>query len=537
MGSTLPTSERQERSSFQSLEHKGISGVENQNTDHADPVLSPDVPIFADLMRAAAEQFPDREAFVHRGERITYAQWYEQSLRCGSALRERGAAPGTIVLIALENSIDFAICFAAAQLIGAVASGVNIRLGRREVESIITRSGAPVMVIEDNAPFADQTQAPIRRSELAAIRRNAAPAIPHRGKPDDLAVIIWTSGTTGTPKGACFTHDNLRRAVSTAGPLAAPFARKLGSVPFAHAGFMSKGWEQVAYGMTLVIAAVPWNADDTLRLLRDERITIAGAVPTQWAKLVLLAENEHFSLPDLKVGVSATAPAPPDLIARVSSVFNVPLIVRYSMTECPSVTGTRTNDSANVQFLTVGRPQPGVALRLLDADLHDSAPGSIGRIAVRSQAAMIGYWKDPEKTAEAFLDDGWLLSGDLGRFDERGNLVLAGRCGEMYIRGGYNVYPVEVERVLAEMPEIAAVAVVGTPAPVIGEIGVAFVVPREAGSPPTLSAVRDKIRAELADYKAPDQLILTDALPVNAMMKIDKAELKRLASRLETTRG
>lgn len=509
--------------------------MDNENEDHPYPVLDPDVPIFADLMRAATERFPHQEAFVHRGERITYAKWYEQALRCGSALRERGAVPGSIVLIALENSIDFAVCFAAAQLIGAIASGVNVRLGRRELNSIITRSGAPVMIMEDNAPFAGQSQATIRRRELAAIRRDAAPAMPHRGNPDDLAVIIWTSGTTGTPKGACFSHDNLRRAVSTAGPLAAPFARKLGSVPFAHAGFMSKGWEQVAFGMTLVIAAVPWNAGDTLRLLQDERITIAGAVPTQWAKLVLLAEKEQLSFPELKVGISATAPAPPDLIARVSSAFNVPLIVRYSMTECPSMTGTRTSDSAEVQFRTVGRPQPGVELRLFGSDLQDAAPGEIGRIAVRSRTAMIGYWEDPQKTAEVFLDNGWLLSGDLGRFDRAGNLVLAGRSGEMYIRGGYNVYPVEVERVLAEMPEIAAVAVVGIPAPVIGEIGVAFVVPRESASPPTLATVRDKIRAELADYKAPDHLVLTDALPVNAMMKIDKSELKRIAASLEIT--
>lgn len=511
--------------------------MDNENVDYPQPVLNPDVPIFADLMRAAAVRFPHREAFVHGSERITYAQWYEQSLRCGHALRERGAVPGSIVLIALENSIDFAICFAAAQLIGAIASGVNVRLGRRELNSIVTRSGAPVIVLEDNAPFASQGQATIRRSDLDAIRHEGAAAVPHLGKPDDLAVVIWTSGTTGIPKGACFSHDNLRRAIRTAGPLAAPFARKLGSVPFAHAGFMSKGWEQVAFGMTLVIAAVPWNADDTLRLLLDERITIAGAVPTQWAKLVLLAAKADLSLPDLKVGISATAPAPPDLIAQVSSVFKVPLIVRYSMTECPSMTGTRTSDSAEVQFRTVGRPQPGVELRLLDAEIKDVRHGEIGRIAVRSKTAMVGYWEDAERTAEVFLDDGWLLSGDLGHFDKAGNLVLAGRSGEMYIRGGYNVYPVEVERVLAEMPEIAAAAVVGVPAPVIGEIGVAFVVPRESESPPTLATVRDKIRAELADYKAPDHLVLTDALPVNAMMKIDKTELKRIAASLEITRG
>lgn len=514
-----------------------MESMTSGDLDHSSPLLDASLPLFADLLAAAAERFPDQEAFVHQGERITYAQWLDQSLRLGTALIERGARPGTMVLIGIENSIDFAVCYAAAQLIGAIASGVNTRLGPREIDSIIGLSGAGVMVLEDAAPLPRSGPAFVRRSELAAMRRAPAPAVPHRGSPADPAVVIWTSGTTGMPKGATFTHDNLRCAIRTAGPLAAPFARKLGSVPFAHAGFMSKGWEQVGFGMTLVIAATPWSADETLRLLVDERISIAGAVPTQWAKLVNHPDLHALDLSHLKVGISATAPASPELVAKVSGVLGVPLIVRYSMTECPSMTGTRTTDSPEVQFRTVGRPQEGIALRLVDENLNDVAPGAVGRIAVRSQTAMTGYWNDPERTAEVFTADGWLLSGDYGRFDPAGHLVLAGRTSEMYIRGGYNVYPIEIERLLTEMPEVAAAAVVGTPAPVIGETGVAFVVPADPASPPTLAAIRAKVRAELADYKAPDQLVLLGALPLTAMMKVDKAALKEQAARLASTRG
>lgn len=501
------------------------------------PILDASLPLFADLIAAAAMQFPRQEAFVHKNERITYAEWYEQSLRVGAALIERGAKPGTIVLIGIENSIDFAVCFAAAQLIGAIASGVNTRLGPREIDSIVSLSQPSVMVLEDLAPLPTKAPAVVRRNELDAIRREGQPTVPNRGKPDDIAVVIWTSGTTGLPKGACFSHDNLRCAVRTAGPLAAPFARKLGSVPFAHAGFMSKGWEQVAFGITLVISATPWSADETLRLLVDERISIAGAVPTQWSKLVGHPGVHGLDLSHLKVGISATAPASPELIARVSATLGVPLIVRYSMTECPSMTGTRTTDSPEIQFRTVGRPQPGIELRLLDEQRCDVPPGEVGRIAVRSQTAMLGYWDDPERTAEVLIDDGWLLSGDYGRFDPAGNLVLAGRTGEMYIRGGYNVYPIEIERLLSEMPEIAAVAVVGTPAPVIGETGIAFAVPADPHAPPSLDAIKAKVRAELADYKAPDQLVVLDALPLTAMMKVDKAALQKMAAGLESTRG
>lgn len=500
-------------------------------------ILSADTPTFAALLAKAADTFPDQEAFVHGDDRLSYGDWVDQSLRVAAAFAERGAKPGDIVLIGIESSVDFAVCFAAAQLLGAIASGVNTRLGRREIDSIVKRSGAALIVLEDNAAAPTASPPVIRRSELAGLRRHSRTAIPHSGEPTDIAVIIWTSGTTGLPKGACFTHDNLRNAVHTAGPVAGPFARKLSSVPFAHAGFMSKGWEQVAFGMTLVISPSPWTADAMLRLLVDERINIAGAVPTQWTKLLAHPGLGTADFSQLQVGITATAPANPELIERVSNALGAPLIVRYSMTECPSMTGTRVNDSPEVQYLTVGRAQNGVELKMVDEDRNEVPHGNVGRIAVRSPAVTVGYWQDPARTAEAITSDGWLITGDYGRFDAQGNVILAGRSNDMYIRGGYNVYPIEVERVLSELPGVAAAAVVGTPAPTIGEVGVAFVVPVDPENPVTLAEVRAKISSELADYKAPDQLVLLDALPLTAMMKVDKQALKQRAAALESTRG
>lgn len=504
---------------------------------HGHTILNPDLRTFSDLLSEAAKTFPDQEAFVHGNDRITYGEWVDQSLRIAATFSDRGAKPGDIILIGIESSVDFAICFAAAQLAGAIASGVNTRLGRREIDSIVQRSNAALIVLEDGAATPAASPHIIRRSELADLRHQPIKAAPYAGRPQDIAVIIWTSGTTGLPKGVCFTHDNLRNAVRTAGPVAGPFARKLSSVPFAHAGFMSKGWEQVAFGMTLVIAPTPWSADGMLRLLVDERINIAGAVPTQWTKLLTHPDLAAADLSHVQVGITATAPAAPELIARVSQALGAPLIVRYSMTECPSMTGTRIGDSAEVQHRTVGRAQDGVELRMLDDDHNEVPHGEVGRIAVRSPAVTIGYWQDPERTAEALTSDGWLVTGDYGRFDTSGNVILAGRSNEMYIRGGYNVYPIEVERVIGELPGVAAVAVVGTPAPTIGEVGIAFVVPTDPANPPTLADVRGKVLAELADYKAPDQLVLLDALPLTAMMKVDKQALKQRAAALESTRG
>ncbi len=500
-------------------------------------VLSTELPTFADLLAAAAQTFPEQEAFVHEGTRITYGEWFDQSRRVAASFVEHGVAPGDIVLIGIESSIDFAICFAAAQLLGAIASGVNTRLGRREIDNIVKESAAALLVLEDSAAEPRPGPHIIHRSHLEILRRNLATAPLHSGRGDDIAVIIWTSGTTGMPKGACFTHDNLRNAIRTAGPVAAPYARKLSSVPFAHAGFMSKGWEQVAYGMTLVIAPTPWSADAMLRLLVDERINIAGAVPTQWTKLLAHPALANADLSQVTVGITATAPATPELIEQVSRVLAAPLIVRYSMTECPSMTGTRIGDSPEIQYRTVGRPQVGVELKMVDEDRNEVPRGEVGRIVVRSDAVTVGYWNDPDRTAEALTGDGWLVTGDYGRFDEQGNVILAGRANEMYIRGGYNVYPIEVERIIGEMDAVAAVAIVGTPAPTIGEVGIAFIVSADPTAPPTLADVQKKVRSELADYKAPDQLVLVDALPLTAMMKIDKRALKLRAAALETTRG
>ena len=511
--------------------------MQDETLNDALPILDASVPVFSDLLLAAAATFPQQEAFVHDGDRLTYGEWVDQSLRVATAFAERGAKPGDVVLIAIENSIDFAVCFAAAQLLGGIASGVNVRLGRRELDNIVARSEAALIVIEDDAAGTRPGPSVVRRSELTGFRRNPAPATPYRGRPEDIAVIIWTSGTTGSPKGACFTHDNLRNAVRTAGPMGAPFARKLSAVPFAHAGFMSKGWEQVAFGMTIVVAPTPWTADATLRLLIEERISIVGSVPTQWTKLLAHPGLAEADLSHLKVGITATAPAAPELIEQVSRTIGVPLISRYSMTECPSMTGTRVGDSAEVQYRTVGRPQVGVELKFVDDERKEVPHGAVGRIAVRSRAVTVGYWKDPARTAETLTQDGWMITGDFGRLDEQGNVVLAGRANEMYIRGGYNVYPIEVEKVIGEMPEVAAVAVVGRAAPTIGEIGVAFIVPADPARPPTLEAVRARVRSELADYKAPDQMVLVDALPLTAMMKIDKQALKQRAAKLESTRG
>jgi acyl-CoA synthetase (AMP-forming)/AMP-acid ligase II len=205
------------------------------------------------------------------------------------------------------------------------------------------------------------------------------------------------------------------------------------------------------------------------------------------------------------------------------------------MTESPSISGTDPDDAPEVQFHTVGRPQSGMEIEIVDETGSHAAVGEVGRVRVRGDCVMRGYWRDPETTSDVLDADGWLTSTDLGRLRDDGNIVLVGRLSDMYIRGGYNVHPLEVENVLAEHALVDRVAVVGLATPVIGEIGVAFVVPTEPTNPPTLDDLRAWICDRLADYKAPDRLVVVDALPLTAMMKIDKVALGRIATELPDT--
>lgn len=485
-------------------------------------------------LAAAGEQHGEREAYVDGARRISYAEWVARARAVAALLVDRGVRPGDVVALLLPSGIDFAVAYAAVAWAGGVTTALNTRLGPREVAAILDRAG-PALVVRDRGagfPEVDPAYPVVEREELAATLEHGVPE-PAAVRADDPAVIVWTSGTTGVPKGAWFDHRNLAAAAYTAGVMSAPYDRKLVATPFAHAGYMAKLWDQIAWGTTVVVSPVPWTAGEMARILREERITVAGGVPTQWAKLLdEPSMTAGGGLPDLRVGIAATAPAAPELVRRTAELIGVPLVVRYAMTESPSICGTAVGDPPEVQATTVGRPQQGMAVRVVDSAGLVVDDGVVGRIDIRGPAVMRGYWRDPEQSAAVLGADGWLRSGDLGLLRPDGNLTLVGRTGEMYIRGGYNVYPLEVENVLAEHPKVARAVVVGRPAPVIGEIGVAVVVAADPADPPTLADLRAWVRERLADYKAPDELELAADLPLTSMLKIDRGAISaRLADR------
>jgi acyl-CoA synthetase (AMP-forming)/AMP-acid ligase II len=466
---------------------------------------------FAELMDAAALQLEDHEAYVEvdTGRRMTFGEWHSAAADAAARMAAHGIRPGDVVAIALPPSIDYAIACAGALRLGAVATGINTRLGPRETAAIVAGC-EPRLVVDDTFALHGRGDPSGSAAETA---------------PDDPAVIIWTSGTTGLPKGAWFDHRNLAAAVRTAGAMTQPFDRRISGVPMAHAGYMAKLWEQCAMGVTLILTPTPWTAESMLRVLVDEQVTVGAGVPTQWAKLLELPQVAATDLTKLRICLAATAPAPPELVVRMRTLLGCPVVVRYAMTESPSITGTSPDDPPEAQYRTVGKPQAETSIDLVDARGDVVTAGEVGRVRVEGPCVMRGYWRDVATTRDVLDTRGRLLSSDLGRLDGDGNLVLVGRASDMYIRGGYNVYPLEVENVLTEHPSIAAAAVVGAERSVIGEIGVAFIVAVPGARVPSSDSLRRWVADRLADYKAPDEVRVVDALPLTAMGKVDKGAL------------
>jgi len=507
------------------------------------------------VLRAAAEVNPEVEAYVEVAgpgasglvptgpdgrRRMTIAQWDQSADAVAALLAAEGVAKGSVVALLVPSSIDYAVCYQAAARLGAITTGLNLRLGAAELASILARVRPAVTVVDTDLVAADAVPAGagaiVPRASLGDAAGSDRPRLPTLEARDPVA-IVWTSGSTGVPKGALFDHDNLRAVAAGTDVLSAPGDRRLSPLPFPHVGYMTRPWDEIAHGVTTIITPQPWTAAGAIELMSAERVTVGQGVPTQWALVLAHPDFEGADLSHLRIAGTGAARVPPELVRDMVARLGCPVVVRYTSTETSLGTGTAPGDDVDVVATTVGRPVPGVELEVLSDDGTPAAPGVVGRVRLRSGAAMRGYVGDlaagelidAGATASVVDEAGWVTTGDLGELGEDGNLRLAGRSSEMYIRGGYNVYPGEVEAVLGEVPGVTQVAVVGGPDPVLGEIGVAFVV-LAPGASVDLDTVVSACRSRLADYKAPDRLCVVEELPVTTMAKIDKRALAGAAA-------
>ena len=495
--------------------------------------------VLAELFDAVLADEPGLPALIQDDRATSFAEWWTRSAAACTALAELGVGRGDIVLLLLPSGADFAVCYLAAMRLGAVVSAANPRLGPTEIGHIIARSAPTAVVTDTPERVPAGTGCRICTPDGLRDHGSADTAPPWAAvREDDPAVIVWTSGSTGLPKGAWFDHRTLSFIAAEVGPLSAWHDRKLMPIPFAHTAYMTRVHDQLRHRIALVLTPPRWTADSMLDVLAGQRVTVGQGVPTQWEKLIALDRLAEADLSGLRLVSTGAGRVPAALVTALRERLGCAVVVRYASTEVPLAFGTRLGDPLETVTHTVGRPLGGAEVEIRTAAGEPASTGRTGRIHLRSRAAMRGYWHDPEQTAQTMAADGWLSTGDLGRLDANGNLTIVGRADEVYIRGGYNVQPSEVETVLAAHPRVVQAAVVGTPAPVIGEIGVAFVVVERGGADdaPTAAELQEWCRHRIADYKTPDAVVFVDDLPVNATYKIDTVRLRALAAEAAASR-
>jgi acyl-CoA synthetase (AMP-forming)/AMP-acid ligase II len=471
--------------------------------------------MLAATVRAAAQRFGDLVAFVDPdGRPLTYRELDRRSDAVAAGLAAAGVGLGDRVALRLPSDTSYVTAYAAAAKLGAITAGINPRLAPPEQAALVELAD-PALVLDDPAsvPVGDPATVP----EL--------PADPQRA-----VAIIFTSGTTGRPRGAVFGEAQLAAIAeidtgSAWGSATAPGPAMLASTQFAHIGFMTKlPWYLRLATRTHVLGR--WRADDALRTIAEQRMPSIGGVAAQMALMLRSPALDRYDWSAVKTIVMGGAASPPALVAEARSRFGAAYSIRYSSTESGGCgTGTAFDADDDEALHTVGRPRPGIEVTVRSESGDAVADGDIGELWLRSPTQMVGYWRDPAATAQALTPDGWLRTGDLARFDPRGNVVLVGRSKEMFIRGGYNVYPAEVESQLVAHPAVADAVVVPRPDDVMGEIGVAVVVPRDPAAPPSLAAVREFLAPRLAAYKLPEALRVVDALPLTPMQKVDRRSL------------
>ncbi len=498
------------------------------------------------LVRRAAEQFGDAPAYVMDGRTLSFAELHDHVRRTAAVYRQHGVMPGTRVVLWAPNSIEWVIAGLAATYTGGVLVPANSRYTAHEVADIVERTDAALVVVADG--FLDRTQIADLRAlspkppilDLAGLDAFAAEAqdltsveaAADAVTPDDVADIMFSSGTTGRPKGVVTAH---RQSVAAGASWAAVGEvtqddRYLVYSPFFHSyGYKIGIIVGLLHGCTIYTAPT-FDPEGALATIVSERITMVPGAPTIFIGLL---ESPAFAMTDtssLRFANTGAANVPVALVERLQTELSFDLVITaFGMTECVVAAMCRRGDSDETIATTCGRAIDGMETAIADPETgeHLSA-GQEGELLLRGSQVMLGYLDDPAATAEAIDADGWLHTGDVGVLDDRGYLRITDRLKDMYISGGFNVYPAEVEQALMRLDGVVDVAVVGAPDERMGEVGKAFVVRRDDGI--DAEAVVAFAKERLANFKVPREIAFVDALPRNLSGKVLKNELREGSS-------
>jgi fatty-acyl-CoA synthase len=501
---------------------------------------------WVDHVARHAHAIPDQVAIRFEDRSITWAEFHERIHRVAAGLAERGVRKGDRVAILMTNRPEFVEVVLAANAIGAIGVPLNFRLAPGEAAFILGHSAAKVLVTDQFlAPLAQAaSQAADPAPELTVVVGTETPdgtisydelAASTATEPTteiderDVALIMYTSGTTGRPKGAMLTHLNLLMQALTAIRTGRSYGDDivaLCNVPLFHiAGIGGMPPSLMIGARTVIMPTAMFDAKTTVDAVEAEKVTSLFLVPAQWQ--VLCADPDTTErCKSLRTISWGAAPATVSLLQDMARVFPYAEIISvFGQTEMSPVTTALPSEEAIRKIGSVGKPIPTISARVVDDEMNDVKPGEVGEIVYRGPTLMAGYWNDPVETAKAF-EGGWFHSGDLVRADDQGFLYVVDRKKDMIISGGENIYCAEVENVLASHPAVLDVAVIGAKHERWGETPLAVVVAADKDNPPTLEDLTDFTRDKLASYKKPTLLVVIDELPRNASGKVVKGELR-----------
>lgn len=511
------------------------------------------------LLAATAEQYGEQPAVIDGDLQLSYRELAEQAHTFAAALVADGFAVGDRAAIWLFNSARWVVAVLGVLSAGGVLVPINTRFKGPEAAVILGRSRARTLVTTTD--FLDTDYVAMLRAAatelpdgqrivvargpvpddtvgwdafMATATAEARATVDARRTalaPDDVSDILFTSGTTGVPKGVVMTHgrtlcvamDWVAMTGLTAGD------RYLMINPYFHMFGLKAGiLASIAAGATMYPEPV-FDVDRVLARVTEERITVLPGPPTLYQAILDHPDRSHHDLSTLRVAVTGSADIPVELIRRVFDELPFPTIVSgYGLTEAGTANSTGPADDPEVIATTVGAVRPGFEMRVVDEAGEDLPAGEAGEVLLRGPSVMSHYLDNPDATAATLSEDGWLRTGDIGVVDEAKRLRIVGRAKDMFIVGGFNAYPAEIENAMLAHPDITSVAVIGVPDQRLGEVGMAFVVLNE-GATVGEAEIVEWCRARMANYKVPRAVDVVDSLPLNATGKVMKDDLRARA--------
>jgi acyl-CoA synthetase (AMP-forming)/AMP-acid ligase II len=522
------------------------------------------------LVRDAAERFDDRLAVADGDVRVSFARLYEATRDAASSVIAAGIEPGDRVAIWAPNTYEWIVAALGAVSAGGVLVPINTRFKGREAGYVLQKSGARLLFTVTDFLGVDYVS--LLRSahgdndemrpvgELLALE---SIVVLHGGAPggaqswkqflsngvsgdeadrraesvraEDLSDVIFTSGTTGLPKGVMTTHAQTLRVFEVWSRVVGlrEGDRYLVVNPFFHTfGYKAGILSGIMRGATIIPHAV-FDAQSVLRRIAEERVTVLPGPPTLYQSILNEPGRENHDLSSLRLAVTGAAVVPVELVERMRSDLTFEnVLTAYGLTESTgTATMCRPDDDAQTIATTSGCAIPDTQVRVIGDDGRELPRGEPGEVIIRGYNVMKGYFEDPDETSKVVDSQGWLHTGDIGVMDERGYVRITDRKKDMFVVGGFNAYPAEIENELLRHPSIAQAAVVGAPDERLGEVGIAFVVLR-SGATVDPAGLLAWTREQMANYKVPRHVEVVDALPVNASGKVLKYELRERAQKI-----